>query len=209
MSTVTEDHCACCRICAFDPAERHTEAESVHHEDHGGDSGHGDDSSHGDHSGHEQTFRRKFWVCLPLSVPVLYWSASIQGWFGYTAPVFPGSTLIVPVVATYIFFYGGSPFLRMAGWEMRSRKPGMMMLIALAITVAYVFSMATLVWSGFGEDFFWELVTLIDIMLLGHWMEMRSVRLASGRSTPSRHSCQMRPRWSLRPARSRDGRPTN
>ncbi len=144
------------------------------HEQH---TGHG--SGHTDHSGHEQMFRQRFWVSLVLSVPVLVWSDTIQSWFGYTAPEFPGSDLIVPVVATAVFLYGGLPFLQMAGGELRRRAPGMMTLISMAITVAYVFSMATLV-LDLGQDFFWELVTLIDIMLLGHWLEMRSVRQASG-----------------------------
>lgn len=124
-------------------------------------------------------FRNRFWVNLILSIPVILYSPAIQGWFNYTAPAFPGSLLIVPVLSTVIFFYGGLPFLRMATWELRARKPAMMTLIALAISVAYFYSMATLAWD-IGEDFFWELVTLIDIMLLGHWLEMRSVRQASG-----------------------------
>ncbi len=124
-------------------------------------------------------FRNRFWVNLVLSIPVIIYSPSIQGWFNYTAPAFPGSLLIVPVLSTVIYFYGGLPFLRMATWELRTRKPAMMTLISLAISVAYFYSMATLVWD-IGEDFFWELVTLIDIMLLGHWLEMRSVRQASG-----------------------------
>ena len=151
------------------------------HGEHGGDSakhegGHG---GHGGHAGHEQMFRRRFWVSLALSVPVLFWSATIQGWFGYAAPGFPGSGLIVPVLATVVFVYGGFPFLQMAGGELRGRSPGMMTLISMAICVAYGFSMATVVFD-LGDDFFWELVTLIDIMLLGHWLEMRSVRQASG-----------------------------
>ena len=137
-------------------------------------------NDHGtDHSGHEEMFRQRFWVCLALSVPVLVWSDTIQGWFGYTAPEFPGSFLIVPVVATVVFFYGGVPFLQMAVPEIRNRNPGMMTLISLAILVAYGYSMTALVWD-LGSDFFWELVTLIDVMLLGHWLEMRSVRQASG-----------------------------
>ena len=124
-------------------------------------------------------FRRRFWVCLVVGMPVLFWSPTIQDWFGYTAPEFPGSFLIVPVLATFVFVYGGFPFLRMAGWELRNRQPAMMTLISLAIVVAYGFSIAT-EFADVGEDFFWELVTLIDIMLLGHWMEMRSVRQASG-----------------------------
>ena len=140
---------------------------------------HGAHNRHGDHSGHEIMFRNRFWVCLVLSIPVLIYSASIQDWLGYTAPVFPGSNWIVPLFSTIIFFYGGLPFLRMAGWELRDREPGMMTLISMAITVAYVYSMATLITNS-GEAFFWELVTLIDVMLLGHWLEMRSVRQASG-----------------------------
>ncbi|MEM9513276.1 MAG: heavy metal translocating P-type ATPase [Actinomycetota bacterium] len=132
-----------------------------------------------DHNGHEAVFRRRFWVCLALSIPVLFWSTTIQGWFSYTAPTFTGSGLIVPVLASLVFVYGGLPFVRMARSEIISRAPAMMTLIALAISVAYVFSMATLVWN-LGDDFFWELVTLIVIMLLGHWLEMRSVRQASG-----------------------------
>jgi Cu2+-exporting ATPase len=124
-------------------------------------------------------FRNRFWVSLILSIPVLIYSPSIQGWLGFTAPAFLGSQWIVPVISTIIFFYGGLPFLRMSVTELREGKPGMMTLIALAITVAYVFSMATLL-GGLGDAFFWELVTLIDVMLLGHWLEMRSVRQASG-----------------------------
>jgi Cu2+-exporting ATPase len=125
-------------------------------------------------------FRKRFWISSALSIPVLFWSETVQGWFGYTAPDFPGSFLIVPVLATFIFIYGGFPFLSMAVFELRKRSPGMMTLISLAITVAYGFSMLTLIVPTIGDDFFWELVTLIDIMLLGHWMEMRSVRQASG-----------------------------
>ena len=75
-------------------------------------------------------FRRRFWVSLALSMPVLFWSDTIQGWFGYSAPQFPGSGLIVPVLATVVFAYGGFPFLQMAGWEVRGRSPGMMTLIS-------------------------------------------------------------------------------
>ncbi|MDY6764852.1 MAG: HAD-IC family P-type ATPase, partial [Halobacteria archaeon] len=124
-------------------------------------------------------FRRRFWVSLLLSVPVLFFSDFIQTTLGYTAPVFPGSVWITPVLAVVIFAYGGVPFLSMARVELRNREPGMMMLISLAITVAFVYSIASLFLPG-TTPFFWELVTLIDIMLLGHWMEMRSVRQASG-----------------------------
>jgi len=133
-----------------------------------------------DHTGHEEMFRRRFWACLFLSFPVLFWSEMIQEWLGYSAPTFTGSELIVPVVSTIIFLYGGLPFIQMATSELANRQPGMMTLISLAITVAFLFSLATVIWSDLGPDFFWELVTLIDVMLLGHWIEMRSVRIASG-----------------------------
>jgi Cu2+-exporting ATPase len=153
------------------------------HTGHGtnGDGGHdGDHAGHGvDHTGHEQMFRRRFWVSLLLSIPVLVYSEALQGWLGYTAPAFPGSEWVTPVFAVIVFAYGGIPFLQMAVPEVRNRKPGMMTLISLAITVALVFSLAALILPG-QTGFFWELVTLIVIMLLGHWLEMRSVRQASG-----------------------------
>ncbi|HRQ38086.1 MAG TPA: heavy metal translocating P-type ATPase [Chloroflexota bacterium] len=138
--------------------------------------GHG---GHGSHAGHEIMFRNRFWVSLVLSIPVLYFSPMLQHWLGYAAPTFPGSAWIAPVLSVVIFFYGGLPFLQMATWELREKQPGMMTLISLAITVAFVYSVATL-FADLGESFFWELVTLIDVMLLGHWLEMRSVRQASG-----------------------------
>lgn len=144
------------------------------HEDHSNHGGHG-----GSHAGHEIMFRNRFWVSLVLSLPVLFFSSAIQGWLNYTAPIFPGSAWITPVLSVIIFIYGGLPFLQMASWELRDRQPGMMTLISLAISVAFLYSLATLVFN-LGESFFWELVTLIDVMLLGHWMEMRSVRQASG-----------------------------
>jgi Cu2+-exporting ATPase len=124
-------------------------------------------------------FRRRFWVSLVLSVPVIIFSEFIQDVVGYTAPTFPGSVFITPVLSVIVFAYGGVPFLSMAQSELENREPGMMMLISLAITVAFVYSIASLFLEG-TTPFFWELVTLIDIMLLGHWMEMRSVRQASG-----------------------------
>jgi len=149
------------------------------HGAHGRDGGHDDHKAHTDHSGHEGMFRRRFWVSLALSVPVIFFSEFVQGVFGYTAPTFPGSVWITPVLSVIVFAYGGVPFLSMARTELENREPGMMMLISLAITVAFVYSLASLFLEG-TTPFFWELVTLIDIMLLGHWMEMRSVRQASG-----------------------------
>jgi P-type Cu2+ transporter len=132
-----------------------------------------------DHSGHEEMFRKRFWVSLILSIPVLLYSPMIQEWMGFHMPEFPGSQWITPGLSTIIFFYGGLPFLRMAIPELRNRQPGMMTLISLAITVAFAYSLAAFFFLK-GETFFWEMVTLIDIMLLGHWLEMRSVRQASG-----------------------------
>jgi Cu2+-exporting ATPase len=140
---------------------------------------HKDHGAHIDHRGHEEMFRKRFWVCLVLSIPVLLFSPAVQGFFGFSMPTFLGSFLITPVLSVVIFIYGGVPFIRMAGPEIRTRKPGMMTLITLAIGVAFFYSLAAFFFS-LGPTFFWELVTLIDVMLLGHWLEMRSVRQASG-----------------------------
>jgi Cu2+-exporting ATPase len=156
--------------------EEHTEHPQHVVEPHDEHQDHGD---HVDHRGHEEMFRQRFWVCLILSVPVLLFSPAVQGFFGFSMPTFPGSQLITPVLSVIIFVYGGVPFIRMAGPEIRTRKPGMMTLITLAIGVAFVYSLAAYFFS-LGPTFFWELVTLIDVMLLGHWLEMRSVRQASG-----------------------------
>jgi Cu2+-exporting ATPase len=149
------------------------------HEDH--DSDHGDhNSDHGGmHAGHEQMFRRRFFVSTLLSIPVLLYSETLQSWLGFSVPAFPGSEWINPVFAVVVFAYGGVPFLKMAVPELEDRAPGMMTLISMAISVAFVYSLASVVFPT-QSAFFWELVTLIDIMLLGHWIEMRSVRRASG-----------------------------
>jgi Cu2+-exporting ATPase len=144
------------------------------HEDHSAHAGHGTD-----HTGHEQMFRVRFWWSLLLSIPVLLYSEMIQRWLGLTPPSFPFSEWIPFVFSVIIFAYGGVPFLQMAVPELQERKPGMMTLISLAISVAFLYSVAAQ-FLNLGEGFFWELVTLIDIMLLGHWLEMRSVRQASG-----------------------------
>lgn len=136
-------------------------------------------AGHVDHSGHEEMFRRRFWVSLVLSVPVLLYTPMLQMWFGFEMPAFMGSQWIAPLFAVIVFIYGGIPFLQMAAPEIRNRQPGMMLLISLAISVSFIYSLAALFFN-LGEGFFWELVTLIDIMLLGHWIEMRSVRQASG-----------------------------
>src|SRR6266540_806847 len=137
-------------------------------------------AGHGtDHTGHEQMFRTRFWWSLLLTIPVLLYSGMVQMWLGFTPPAFTFSQWIPFVFSLIVFAYGGIPFLQMAVPELRERKPGMMTLISLAISVAFIYSVAAQ-FINLGEGFFWELVTLIDIMLLGHWLEMRSVRQASG-----------------------------
>jgi P-type Cu2+ transporter len=137
-------------------------------------------AGHDKHAGHSvEMFRDKFWWSLALTVPTLIWAHMIEQWLGYTAPRFPGSRFIPAVFGTALYFYGGSVFLQGAWRELKDRLPGMMTLISLAISVAFVFSLA--VTFGFpGMDLWWELATLITIMILGHWIEMRSVFQAQG-----------------------------
>ncbi|MBN2464695.1 heavy metal translocating P-type ATPase, partial [candidate division WOR-3 bacterium] len=124
-------------------------------------------------------FRRRFWVSVVLTVPVLLLSGQIQQWLGLGhALTLPDGGYVLLALSSAVFFYGGWPFLKGIYDELKSRQPGMMTLIAVAITTAYVYSSAT-VFGLRGRDFFWELATLIDIMLLGHWIEMRSVMGAS------------------------------
>ncbi|MFC1922838.1 heavy metal translocating P-type ATPase [Chloroflexota bacterium] len=156
-----------------------TAAAHGEHNGHSASGSQGDHAAHVDHTGYEDMFRKRFWVSLVLSIPVLLYSPTVQSWFGFTMPAFPGSQLIVPVLSIFIFFYGGSPFLKMAVPEVKTRKPGMMTLISLAISVAFIYSLGAM-FLPTEASFFWELVTLIDIMLLGHWLEMRSIRQASG-----------------------------
>jgi P-type Cu2+ transporter len=153
-----------------------THSRSAEHTGQGEHSGH---TGHVNHSGHEQMFRRRFWISLILTIPVLLFSPMIQEWFGFQMPEFPSSQLIGPAFAIAIFFYGGVPFLRMAMPELKTRTPGMMTLILLAILAAFAYSLFA-VFVAPMSGFFWEMATLIDIMLLGHWLEMRSVRQASG-----------------------------
>lgn len=124
-------------------------------------------------------FRRRFWVSLALTIPVIALAPMIQGWVGLEETLdFPGDSFVQFAFATVVFFYGGWPFLKGLVEELKKKLPGMMTLIALAISVAYFYSSAV-VFGLEGEVFFWELATLIDIMLLGHWIEMRSVMGAS------------------------------
>src|SRR5215218_1518248 len=142
----------------------------------GGHEGHG---AHGGHGDHAAQFRDRFWLSLLLTVPVVIYSEMVQEWLGFTPPQFPGSQWVAPVLGTIVFLYGGRPFLEGGVAELRSRQPGMMLLISLAILVAFGASLAT-VFGAFDLEFWWELSLLIVIMLLGHWLEMRALGQASG-----------------------------
>jgi len=138
------------------------------------------DGSHDRHAGHSVAmFRDKFWLSLGLTIPVVVWSADVQHWIGYTAPVFPGSQFIAPILGTIVFLYGGIVFIRGAWRELASRKPGMMTLISLAILVAFSTSIAA-TFGIFDVDVWWELASLITIMVLGHWLEMKAIAQAHG-----------------------------
>ncbi|OGI30569.1 MAG: ATPase [Candidatus Melainabacteria bacterium RIFOXYA12_FULL_32_12] len=138
---------------------------------------HGEKPEHGDHAGHIEMFRQRFWVCLVLTVPILLLSAQIQDWLNVTLKI-PFQMGIIVILSSIVYFYGGYPFLRGVPKEIKNRQPGMMTLVSMAISVAYFYSVATIVFQ-LGHDFFWELVTLIDVMLLGHWLEAKSVMGAS------------------------------
>ncbi|MBE9193177.1 heavy metal translocating P-type ATPase [Gloeocapsopsis crepidinum LEGE 06123] len=153
-------------------AHHQQDADTPHH-------GHAGHSGHGGHPGHHDPaiFKRRFFICLALTIPILYFSEQLQGWLSYEVIAFPGSNWINPILGIVIYFYGGWVFLRGAWSELHS-KIGMMTLIALAITVAFVYSIAVSLGLP-GMPFYWELATLVDIMLLGHWIEMASVAGAS------------------------------
>jgi Cu2+-exporting ATPase len=138
-------------------------------------------AGHDQHEGHSpEMFRDKFWLSFVLTLPVVFWSAHIQELLGYRAPAFPGSDWMPPVLGTVVFLYGGLVFLQGAWRELKSRLPGMMTLIALAITVAFVFSWVVQLGLIAADALWWELATLVAIMLLGHWIEMRSINQAQG-----------------------------
>ncbi|NQD89690.1 copper-translocating P-type ATPase [Paenarthrobacter sp. CM16] len=138
--------------------------------------------SHGQHAGHSTAmFKDRFWLTLALSVPVVYFSPMFGHLLGYMPMEFPGSSWIPPVLGTVIFLYGGQPFLKGGISELKNRQPGMMLLISMAITVAFLASWATTLRIGnFDLDFWWELALLVAIMLLGHWIEMRALGSAQG-----------------------------
>jgi Cu2+-exporting ATPase len=143
--------------------------------------GHDQSHDHGhDHGDHVERFRRLFWLNLLLTIPVVIWSAMIQDYLGDTAPTFPGSDLIAPVFGTAVFIFGGRIFLE-GGWaDIKSRQPGMMLLISLALLVAFAASVATEAGWLDELDFWWELAALVTIMLLGHWQEMKAIGQAQG-----------------------------
>ena len=160
------------------------QAPTGHARPHAGEGGGGQHAAHhdqggqGDHGDHVAMFRRRFWWSLLLTVPIVVTAHMIQEWFGYHLD-FPGRGLVGPVLGTVVFLYGGWPFLSGAWAEARSRQPGMMLLVAMAITVAFAASAATSL-GLFGLDFWWELAALVTIMLLGHWQEMKAVGQARG-----------------------------
>ncbi len=136
--------------------------------------------SHDRHAGHSVAiFRDKFWLSFALTIPVVFWSTDVQHWLGYTAPSFPGSTFIPAILGTVVFVYGGLVFIRGAWGELADHKPGMMMLISLAIIVAFGTSLAA-TFGLFEIDVWWELASLITIMVLGHWLEMKAISQARG-----------------------------
>ncbi len=151
------------------------------HEQHTDHHQHAGNHSHLRHREHHkmmiQDFKKRFWISLVLSIPILFISPMIQAFLGYRFS-FTGSGYVLFVLSTIIYCYGGWPFLKGCYNELKEKNPGMMTLIGIAITVAYVYS-AAIVFGLAGKMFFWELVTLIDIMLLGHWIEMRSILGAS------------------------------
>jgi Cu2+-exporting ATPase len=154
--------------------------EQQHHQQHDPEASTGGQAGHDKHAGHDpDAYRRQFWILLALTVPVVIWSEEVQHWLGYTAPTFIGSEWIPSVIGTAIFAYGGRVFLNGARVELGDRQPGMMTLISLAIVVAFVTSWAATL-GLFEVDVWWELATLITIMSLGHWLEMRSIRQARG-----------------------------
>lgn len=133
----------------------------------------------GEHAGHGADFSRRFWICLALTVPVIAISPMPLELLGLPHFAFPGDMWVVFALATVIYFYGGVPFFKGMAAEVRQRRPGMMTLVTVGITTAYAYS-AAIAFGLEGEPVYWELATLVDVMLLGHWIEMRSTMAASG-----------------------------
>ena len=164
-----------------EPAPTDRAGSPAHHGGPDAHADHGPHAAHDRHAGHSvEMFRRKFWGTLLLSIPTVVWSPMVQHWLGYEAWGGSAASRVIPALfGTLVFAYGGWVFIRAALGELADRRPGMMTLIALAIGVAFVFSLA--VTLGFpGTDLWWELATLVTIMVLGHWIEMRSISQAQG-----------------------------
>jgi Cu2+-exporting ATPase len=179
--TLAHDHSAAEAALMHDHAAATAGGHHEHvadHADHGAHETHDGHGGHGGHAGHAAAFERLFWISLVLSVPVLLFSEMLQEWLNFSMPEFAGSDLLPPILGTVVFIVGGRVFLEGGAQELRDRKPGMMALISLAITVAFVTSLLS-TFEVLDLEFWWELVLLIDIMLLGHWLEMRAIGQAS------------------------------
>ncbi|MCH8031132.1 MAG: heavy metal translocating P-type ATPase, partial [Bacteroidetes bacterium] len=157
-----------------DGATQHKETHPVDPGSHGS---HGGGGHHDHHAMMVADFRKRFFVALALTVPILALSPMIQGWLGLELS-FPGAVWVLLGLSTFVYAYGGRPFLTGMVDEFRKRRPGMMTLVAMAISVAFAYSTAV-VFGLEGKLFFWETATLVDLMLVGHWIEMRSVMGAS------------------------------
>lgn len=174
-SDVTSDKPGMCPKC-------HMALEKVSHKNkhHHGHHEHASHDAHDKHAGHSPNiFKQKFWLSLALTIPTLIFSETIQSWFGVSFS-FSGSQYIPAIFGVIIFLYGGLVFLKSAKGEIEAKQPGMMTLISMAITVAFGYSLAVTLMLVEGMDFWWELATLVTIMLLGHWIEMASVENAQG-----------------------------
>ena len=172
----TNLHAAAPAVGPDTPHNHHTHAHDGHDAAEGGHGGHG---GHDKHAGHDpEMFRRRFWLSLALTIPLVVTSEMVMDWFGYELD-FAGMELLGPVLGSIVFWWGGWPFLAGGAAEVRDRQPGMMLLITMAIVVAYVASMATSL-DWFELDFWWELAALVTIMLLGHWQEMKAIGQAQG-----------------------------
>lgn len=171
---IVKDHPGTCPDCHMVLSKRKVTEHHEHYE-------HDEHDAHDKHAGHSPNkFKQKFWLSFVLTIPTLLYSHTIMQWLNFTMPAFPGSDYAPAVLGMFIFFYGGLIFLKSAKAELESRLPGMMTLIAMAITVAFGYSLAVTLRLVEGMDFWWELATLVTIMLLGHWLEMASVMSAQG-----------------------------
>jgi Cu2+-exporting ATPase len=174
---VSDEHAVHAGLTAREVREDAAHVEAEGHEVH---TGHDMHAAHDKHAGHSVAmFRDRFSLSVLLTIPILLWSEMVQEWLGYTAPSFPLSQRIPAIFGIIVFLYGGAPFLKGGLAEIRDRAPGMMLLISLAIVVAFASSLAS-EFELLDLEFWWELALLIDVMLLGHWQEMKALGQASG-----------------------------